>query len=46
LGNDLVVENLTNVKAIDDEVLLLVVLPLKITARDGSPVRAIALEVS
>ena len=39
-----IVENLTNLSAIHKEVFNLVVLPLKITGRDGSPVRAIALE--
>jgi len=44
LGNDVViVENMTNLGAIKSEVFELVVLPLKITARDGSPVRAIAM---
>jgi arylformamidase len=45
LGNGIViVENLTNLPAIEKEVFHLVVLPLKFTGRDGSPVRAIALE--
>jgi kynurenine formamidase len=45
LGNGIViVENLTNLPAIGKEVFHLVVLPLKFTGRDGSPVRAIALE--
>jgi arylformamidase len=44
LGNDVViVENLTNLDAIESEVFDLVVLPLKISSREGSPVRAIAL---
>lgn len=42
----LIVENLTNLAAIPGDVFQLVVLPLKITGRDGSPVRAIALEVT
>lgn len=41
----IIVENLTNLAAIEKEVFNLIVLPLKITGRDGSPVRAIALEV-
>jgi kynurenine formamidase len=46
LGNGIViVENLTNLPAIKNETFHLVVLPLKLTGRDGSPVRAIALEV-
>jgi kynurenine formamidase len=45
LGNGIViVENLTNLPVIKREVFHLVVLPLKFTGRDGSPVRAIALE--
>ena len=44
LGNDVViVENLTNLEAIEREVFDLIVLPLKISSREGSPVRAIAL---
>jgi len=44
LGNDVViVENLTNLGAIERKVFELVVLPLKISSREGSPVRAIAL---
>jgi len=39
-----IVENLTNLLAVQREIFNLVVLPLKITGRDGSPVRAIALE--
>ena len=41
----LIVENLTNLAAIEDEVFQLHVLPLKIAGRDGSPVRAIATEL-
>jgi len=45
LGHGLViVENLTNLAAIKKEVFDFIVLPLKFTGRDGSPVRAIALE--
>ena len=45
LGNGIViVENLTNLAAVRREVFDFVVLPLKFTGRDGSPVRAIALE--
>jgi len=40
----IIVENLTNLAAVKNEVFNLVVLPLKFTGRDGSPVRAIALE--
>jgi kynurenine formamidase len=44
LGNDVViVENLTNLDAVKGEVFELVVLPLRISAREGSPVRAIAM---
>jgi kynurenine formamidase len=44
LGSDIViVENLTNLDAIESEVFELIVLPLKISSREGSPVRAIAL---
>ncbi len=39
-----IVENLTNLAAVKKEIFDLVVLPLKLTGRDGSPVRAIALE--
>jgi len=43
LGNDVViVENLRNLDAIPQELFELIVLPLKIAGRDGSPVRAIA----
>ena len=41
----LIVENLTNLAAIEDEVFQIHVLPLKIAGRDGSPVRAIATEL-
>ena len=45
LGNGIIiVENLTNLSAVTKEVFDFVVLPLKFTGRDGSPVRAIALE--
>ncbi len=44
LGNDvLIVENLTNLDRIGSEFFQLIALPLKITGRDGSPVRACAL---
>jgi arylformamidase len=44
LGHDvIIVENLTNLGAIRKPVFKLVVLPLKITAREGSPVRAVAV---
>ena len=44
LGNDVViVENLTNLDAVEGDVFQLVVLPLKITGRDASPARAIAM---
>jgi arylformamidase len=42
----LIVENLTNLSAIKSDVVQFVAVPLKITGRDGSPVRAIGLEVS
>lgn len=41
-----IVENLTNLSSIQKAVFHLVVLPLRITGRDGSPVRAVALEAS
>ena len=45
LGNGLViVENLTNLTAIKKNVFNFIAVPLKFTGRDGSPVRAIALE--
>jgi kynurenine formamidase len=45
LGNGVViVENLTNLTAIKKEIFTFISLPLKFTGRDGSPVRAIALE--
>jgi len=40
-----IVENLTNLEAIKGQVFQIHVLPLKITGRDGSPVRAIATEL-
>jgi arylformamidase len=40
----IIVENLTNLAAVKKDMFDLIVLPLKITGRDGSPVRAIALE--
>jgi arylformamidase len=44
LGNDaVIVENMTNLRAIKSAVFELIVLPLKLTAREGSPVRAIAV---
>lgn len=44
LGNDvLIVENLTNLDQIGQPVVNFAALPLKITGRDGSPVRAIAI---
>lgn len=47
LGSGMVIlENLTNLAAIQSETFYLVAAPLKITGRDASPVRAIALEVS
>jgi arylformamidase len=42
----LIVENLVNLSAIKSDMFMFVAVPLKITGRDGSPVRAIALEVS
>lgn len=45
LGNGvIIVENLTNLAAIKKDVFNFITLPLKFTGRDGSPVRAIALE--
>ena len=47
LGSGMVIlENLTNLAAIQSETFYLAAAPLKITGRDASPVRAIALEVS
>jgi kynurenine formamidase len=44
LGNDvLIVENLTNLDAIEEEVFQLVVLPLKIRGGEASPARALAM---
>jgi arylformamidase len=44
LSNDvLIVENLTNLEAIDRDVFELIAVPLKIAGRDGSPVRALAI---
>lgn len=40
----IIVENLTNLAAVKKDVFDFIVLPLKFTGRDGSPVRAIALE--
>jgi kynurenine formamidase len=40
----IIVENLTNVDSIKSELFTLVVLPLALTAREASPVRAIAVE--
>ena len=40
----IIVENLTNLAAVKKEVFDFIVLPLKLTARDGSPVRAIAMD--
>lgn len=37
-----IVENLTNLEAIGADLFQLLVLPLKLTGRDGSPVRAVA----
>jgi kynurenine formamidase len=38
-----IVENLTNLEAIGADVFQIVVLPLKLAGRDGSPVRAVAI---
>ncbi len=47
LANDMIIiENLTNLDAVQEEFFLLSVLPLKIKNADGSPVRAIAVEIS
>ncbi|MXZ21072.1 MAG: cyclase family protein [Caldilineaceae bacterium SB0665_bin_25] len=44
LGNDvLIVENLTNLDQIGQPLFEFAALPLKITGRDGSPVRAVAI---
>ena len=44
LGNDtLIIENLTNLDLIEEDVFHLIALPLKITGRDGSPVRVAAV---
>jgi kynurenine formamidase len=45
LGSGMViVENLTNLSSLTKEEFEFIVLPLKFTGRDASPVRAIALE--
>lgn len=47
LGNDaVIVENLTNLEAIKGNLFQLTVLPLKITAREASPARAIAVQTN
>ena len=44
LGNDtLIIENLTNLDRIKEKVFHLIALPLKLTDRDGSPVRVAAV---
>jgi kynurenine formamidase len=44
LGSDmLIVENLTNLDSIQQTLFQFIALPLKITARDASPVRAVAI---
>jgi len=46
LGNNVViVENLVNLEQIQGDVFQLVALPLKLKAREASPVRAIAMEI-
>ena len=42
----LILENLTNLSEIQSHSFRLVAVPLRFTGRDGSPVRAVALEVS
>jgi kynurenine formamidase len=42
----LILENLTNLGEIRAQSFQLVAVPLKFTGRDGSPVRAIALDVA
>jgi kynurenine formamidase len=45
LGNDvLIVENLTNLDAIERDLFTFAALPLPLRGRDGSPVRAVALD--
>jgi arylformamidase len=44
--NVLILENLTNLSEIRAGSFRLVAIPLKITGRDGSPVRAIALQTA
>jgi kynurenine formamidase len=45
LGNGMViVENLTNLAALKQDVFEFIALPLSFTGRDASPVRAVALE--
>ena len=47
LGNEvLIIENLTNLVALGDEVFIFSTLPLKFENADGSPVRAVALSNS
>lgn len=43
-GNVLVVEGLTNLESVQQEMITLMVFPLKIAGGDGSPVRAVAIE--
>ena len=46
LGNNVViVENLANLEQIRGDVFELIALPLKLKAREASPVRAIAMEI-
>lgn len=40
----IIIENLTNLSAIEKEFFMISILPLKIKSADGSPVRAIAIE--
>jgi kynurenine formamidase len=44
--NVLILENLTNLSEIRAQSFQLVAIPLKFTGRDGSPVRAVALEIA
>ena len=44
--NVAIIENLTNLEPIHSDVFELIALPLKLTAREASPVRAIAVELA
>ncbi|MFA6621969.1 MAG: cyclase family protein, partial [Candidatus Caldatribacteriota bacterium] len=43
--NIIIIENLTNLESIKNNYFILSVLPLKYHNADGSPVRAVAIEI-